>query len=101
MYQRRIQAGGWYEEIWYSMYQISRLYYELNRMTDMEYWALKAYELNPRRSENLYFLTRIFREKSEHYKAWHYMLKGLAIPKPDDLLFIEIYIKNLSLQCHH
>jgi hypothetical protein len=88
-YKKRIDAGGWYEEIWYSMYMISRLYYELNKLSEMEYWGLKAYEFNSKRSENLYFLTRIFREKSEHYKAWYYMQKGLAINKPGELLFLE------------
>ena len=88
-YKKRIDAGGWYEEVWYSMYQISRLYYELNKLPEMEYWALRAYEFNKNRSENLYFLTRVFREKSEHYKAWYYMLKGLAIKKSNELLFLE------------
>lgn len=89
MYKRRIAAGGWYEEVWYSMYVISKLSYEIGNMTDMEYWALKAYDYNKNRAENLYFLTRIFREKSQHYKAWHYMKLGQQIKKPADLLFIE------------
>ena len=89
LYKRRIDAGGWYEEVWYSMYMISKLYHELNKLPEMEFWALKAYEFNKNRSENLYFLTRVFREKSDHYKAWFYMLKGLATKKPTDLLFLE------------
>ena len=89
MYKRRINGGGWYEEIWYSMYQISKLNYELNNLTEMEYWGMKAFDINPRRSENLYFLTRIFRERSQHHKAWHYMLLGAGIKKPTEMLFIE------------
>ena len=89
MYKRRIAAGGWYEEVWYSMYVISKLSYEIGNLTDMEYWALKAYDYNKNRAENIYFLTRIFRERSDHYKAWHYMKMGQAIKKPSDLLFIE------------
>lgn len=88
-YEKRAQAGGWFEEVWYSMYQISRLYFELNKLPEMEFWGLKAYEFNKFRSENLYFLTKVFRERSEHFKAWHYMKLGLAIKKTTDMLFVE------------
>jgi len=94
MYKRRIAAGGWFEEVWYSMYVISKLNYELGNMTEMEYWGMKAYDYNKNRAENIYFLTRIFREKSEHHKAWHYMKLGMAIKKPNDLLFLELDVYN-------
>ena len=90
MYKRRQEAGGWFEEVWYSMYQMSRLYAEQDKLAEMEYWALKAYEYNKNRSENIYYLTRVFREKSQHFKAWHYMQLGKSIPKGNDLLFIEL-----------
>jgi Bacterial protein of unknown function (HtrL_YibB) len=89
MYKRRVDAGGWFEEVWFSMYQISRLSYELNNLTEMEYWGLRAYDYHKERSENIYFLTRIFREKGQNFKAWHYMKMGMAIPKTKDQLFIE------------
>lgn len=89
MYKRRVNAGGWFEEVWYSMYVISKLNYEIGNLTEMEYWGLKAYDYNKNRAENLYFLTRIFREISQHHKAWHYMKLGSQIKKPNDLLFLE------------
>jgi len=89
MYKRRTTAGGWFEEVWYSMYIISKLYHEIGDKTEMEYWALKAYDMNKNRSENLYFLTRIFRENSLHYKAWHYLQLGISVKKPDEVLFLE------------
>lgn len=94
MYKKRINAGGWYEEVWYSMYIISKLYYELGNMTEMEYWGLKAYDSNKNRSENIYFLTKVFREKQQYYKAWHYLQIGLAIKKPNELLFLESDVYN-------
>ena len=89
MYKKRTLAGGWYEEIWYSMYIISKLYYELGNLTEMEYWALKAYDINKNRAENIYFLTKIFREKGQHHKAWHYLQIGIIMPLPKELLFLE------------
>jgi hypothetical protein len=89
MYKRRIDAGGWYEEIWYSMYVISKLYFELGNLTEMEYWGLKAFDTNKNRSENIYFLTKVFREKNMYYKAWHYLQMGLNIKRPNEMLFLE------------
>lgn len=88
-YKKRSKAGGWIEEIWYSLYQISILYSKLNKIPEMEYWCLKAYELNPRRVENIYVVLKTFREKGEHFKAWHYYQVGVNTPKPSDGLFVE------------
>jgi len=85
MYRKRVRAKGWIEERWYSMYQISRLYAQLKKFPKMEMWALKAFELIPERSENIYFLTKTFRECLKHHKAWHYMQQGICIQKPTSL----------------
>lgn len=89
MYKKRVDAGGWFEEVFYSMYQISRMYYSLKNYTEMEYWGMKAYESNKERAESIYFLTRVFREISQHYKAWHYMKIGKTIRQPSQVLFVE------------
>lgn len=89
-YQIRIKLGGWYEEIWFSHYQIAKCYESLKQPEEMEYWALKAFKLNPRRSEPLYYLVNYFKNNYEHFKAYQYYLKGKDIPFPkDDQLFIE------------
>jgi glycosyltransferase involved in cell wall biosynthesis len=88
-YKKRIDAGGWYEEIWYSMYTVMKLYAEKKQYPEMEMWGLKAYEYRKERAENILFLTRHFRDKGQHYKAWQYYLIGSQIPKPSDLLFVE------------
>jgi glycosyltransferase involved in cell wall biosynthesis len=88
-YKKRIDAGGWFEEVWYSMYIIMKLYAEKNMPIDMEYWGMKAYEFRKERSENLLFMTRYFRDKRQYWKAWHYYTLGSVIKKPNDLLFIE------------
>jgi glycosyltransferase involved in cell wall biosynthesis len=88
-YKKRIDAGGWVEEVWYSMYIIMKLYAEKNMPAEMEFWGLKAYEYRKERSENLLFMTRYFRDKRQFWKAWHYYTLGSVIKKPNDLLFIE------------
>lgn len=89
MYKKRMTAGGWYEEIWYSMYIVGKLYHELGNLVEMEYWLNRAYELNKNRAENIYYLTKTFRELGQNYKAWHYLEIGSQIKQSSELLFVE------------
>ncbi len=90
MFEKRIALGGWVEECWYARYQIGRCYDHKGDEHQMERWMNEAFKFHPTRSEPLYHLTRVFRERSQHYKAYHYYLKGRHIPYPkDDVLFIE------------
>ena len=92
-YMKRIELGGWYEEVWYSHYQIAKCYQVLNQPEEMELWALKAFKFHPHRSEPLYFLVQHFKDKYEHFKAYQYYLKGKDIPFPkNDTLFVEYSI---------
>lgn len=95
MYKKRIDAGGWEEEIWYSHYMIGQCYLQLNNPIKFEQWMLKAHQVRPSRAEPLYKLAKYFREKSQHYKAMHYTLLGKSIPYSTDSLFIErdVYTK--------
>ena len=94
-YKKRIKIGGWFEEVWYSHYQIAKCYEMLNQPEKFESWMLRAFKFHPHRAEPLYNLTRYFKDKYEHYKAYHYYLKGKDIPYPkDDVLFIEPDIYN-------
>ena len=89
-YEKRIQAGGWVEEVWYSHYMITCNYLRLGRPYEAELWAQLGLDLQPDRPEAIMQLVAHFREVSEHYKAWHYLLKAEAMKKPVDArLFLE------------
>ena len=95
MFRRRIKAKSWFEEVWQSAYQLCKVYKTLGDYVRMEYWALRAFAIDNRRSENIYVLVNHFREKGDHHKAWHYLMTGLKIKKPSDLeilLFIEVEV---------
>jgi len=89
MYKKRINAGGWIEEQWFSMYMIAQCYQALNDPIKFEQWMLKARAFRPERAESVYKLTKYFREKSQHHKAYAYYMLGKDIPIPGDSLFIE------------
>ena len=93
-YTKRIEAGGWHEEVWYSHYMIAKSYGCLNKPFLFEEWVEKAYEFYPKRAEALYVLTKYLREKGQSYKAYHYLQLGKAISMPADTLFIETDVYN-------
>lgn len=88
-YKKRIEIGGWAEETWYSMYMIMKSYLSLKQVSEAEFWCDTSYRFNPQRSENIYLLTKYFRETSKHYKAYQYYLMGCKIEQPPPALFIE------------
>lgn len=94
MYKRRIQSGGWFEEVWYSHYMIAQCYLSLKDPIRFESWVLRAYKYHPKRAEGIYKLAKYFRENSEHYKGYHYAELGSKIPFPSDSLFIEKDVYN-------
>ena len=89
LYKRRIGAGGWFEEVWYSHYMIAQCHHALKNFVKFEAWMLRAHAYRPQRAESLYKLTKHFREHAQHYKAYQYLEQGSAISVPDDSLFIE------------
>ena len=89
MYKKRILAGGWDEEVWYSHYMIGELYLVTNNVPKFECWMQKAHKYRSSRAEPLYKLVQYFRVTGDHYKAYHYLKQGRSIPYPNDSLFVE------------
>lgn len=88
MYKKRFDAGGWDEERWYSLYMIADAYLKLDDPLKFELYMQKAMKFRPGRAEAAHALAKYFREKSQHYKAWYYVLQGRSLPYPSDSLFI-------------
>ena len=88
-YKKRIEMGGWFEEVWYSHYMIAKSYENLNNPILFEEWVQKGYAFYPKRAEALYHLVKHLRMKGEFFKAMHYIRIGKNIPMSKDSLFIE------------
>lgn len=91
MYERRVAIGGWYEEVWYSLYQIARISerLELPEATVLERY-LRAYQYRPQRAEPLVNLARLYRDKRRHALAHLFAKRAIEIPRPTaDYLFID------------
>jgi hypothetical protein len=90
MYKKRIEAGGWFEEIWYSHYMIGECYHNQGDYLEYEKWMVLAHMYRPCRIESIYSLIKFFRISGSLYKAYHYikLCENTPFPK-SDVLFIE------------
>lgn len=90
-YEKRIKAGGWFEEVWYAHLMMARLLLKKDEAARAEEWVEKGLVLQPDRVEGLLSLITYFREKSHHFKAWRYLKLAEKIPLPSSAkLFLEV-----------
>jgi hypothetical protein len=88
-YTRRIELGGWVEEVYYSYLQIARCFIALNKPNDAEIWALKGHYYRPSRPEVIYFLACYYRASKQYQLSMYYSTIGINLPPSDDVLFVE------------
>ena len=82
-YHKRVDLGGWWEEVWFSMYQIGECHQRLGDWPKALEWYLKAFNFDPARAEPLNNVVRYFRELPDQQQlAWLFLEKALQIPYP-------------------
>jgi len=87
-YQKRVDANGWVEEVWYSKYQIGRLYELLGDIEKAKSAYLEAFEYRPVRAESLYSLGKLCNVRREFAQAYLYLNYAAKIPYTQDILFV-------------
>jgi tetratricopeptide (TPR) repeat protein len=92
MYRKRVEIGGWYEEIWYSYYRIGKCYAHMGNMSGaIEAW-MEAYNVFPNRVENLCEIIKHYRETGKNNLAYAFYLladKSRNMYTGRDYLFTE------------
>ena len=88
-YQKRIALGGWDEEVWNAWINLANQRLALGDEDGFVHEALAAYQFRPRRAEPLLGLATHFREKGQNAAAMVFIEKGINIPQPDDILFLD------------
>jgi len=64
-YKKRIEFGGWKEEVWYSYYRIGLCYKKMNNFSEaLNYW-LDGFNFYPERLEAIYEIIRHYRMNSK------------------------------------
>jgi glycosyltransferase involved in cell wall biosynthesis len=97
-YKKRIELGGWREEIFVSCHQLGCVYERIGDMANAIYWWLEAYNRHPGRAESLHSIAKHYRCVGKHILANHFCELGLSVPYPDkDLLFVQSNIYRFEL----
>ena len=97
-YKLRIEKGGWFEEISYSMYRIGLCNLALKKYEKGVHKFMKAYQTNPGRMEPLYQIIRHYRLKKQYALCNLFFKQAISIPHPPkEALFINSDIYNYKL----
>ena len=103
-YKKRIEIGGWEQEIWYSYYRIGLCYKNLNKIGDAIYHWMLGYDFLPKRVENLHEIITHYRciQKYKLADMYYQMAKKILSEKlnKDDFLFLhnDIYTYKLDYE---
>jgi len=99
-YQKRVDIGGWAQEVFYSHYRMGMIYTQLKNEPLMIFQFLKAYESCPERLEPIHKLVNYYREKGKHALAkGFYIMAESHKPRnnKDDFLFREDAVYNFLM----
>ena len=66
MYKKRIELGGWFEEIWYSHYRIGLCHKNMGQMSDAIISWLNGFDSYSERLEGIYEIINHYRIISKH-----------------------------------
>lgn len=95
-YIKRCEAGGWEEEIYYSMFRLAIISTILERpWQEQSERYLNAWAYRPIRAEPLHQLARLHRDRDEPRQAYLYAKHAATLPIPaHDILFISHDVYN-------
>ena len=103
-YKRRIEIGGWNQEVWYSYYRIGICYRNLGKIENAICAWMEGYNYLQSRVENIYEIVHHYRLISKHTLANTFYNIGKDIikkkPNRDDYLFLhnDIYTYKLDYE---
>lgn len=88
-YEKRIELGGWSEEIFYSHLNLGHAYMKIGNPEKAIFIWMNGYNTHPVRSETIYEICKYYREKGKNKIAMAFCMLGKNIPYPkNDSLFI-------------
>ena len=88
-YKKRIELGGWVEEIFYSYLNLGYAHMKLGQDGEAIFAWMSGYNHHTSRSETIYEICKYYREKGKNKLAMMFCKLGMEIPYPvNDTLFI-------------
>lgn len=89
MYARRIDAGGWDEELYFSKFQIGVLLERMRRPREAMMQYLEAFNFRTSRCEALTSAACLARNRGENVLSTMLSKQALQTPAPTDMLFVD------------
>ena len=99
-YKKRIELGGWFDEVWHSHYNIGKCYRDLGDMPNAIYWWMEAYNYYPNRIENLYEIMHHYRCNGKNNLAYAFYILADHERKKEthsDYLFLQKDVYDYKL----
>lgn len=94
-YKKRIELGGWYEEVFYSHLNLGHAYMTIKQDSQAITTWLDGYNFYSKRAETIYEITKYYRINGKHKIGMAFCLLGRSIPYPsNDTLFIHNDVYN-------
>ena len=89
IYQKRIELGGWPEEVYYSYYRLGLCFMKMDMDDSAITTWLDSYNFYPKRAEGLYEIVKYYRMNQKHLLSYHFLKLAKTIPYPkNDILFV-------------
>jgi tetratricopeptide (TPR) repeat protein len=93
-YKKRIEMGGWMEEVWHSYYSAGKCYMFLKDVPNAINMWLEGYQFYPNRLEAIYQIIHYYRNTGKNRLAYQYYRMADSVRKryggaSNDFLFLE------------
>ncbi len=89
-YERRIEVGGWSEEVFESRLRRAKLLGELGRpWPDVQQAYLEAFGADPARAEPLVQIAQHWYDRDDHALTYLFARRAAELPRPRRLLFVD------------
>lgn len=99
-YKKRIENGGWKEEVWYSYYRIGLCYIKQNKMQDALWYFMEGYNYYPDRLEGLYEIMHYYRNNGKNrlaFTIYNMCIDYLDNKNRDNYLFLNNDVYKFKL----
>jgi len=100
-FRKRIEIGGWIEEVWHSHYSIGNCYRMMGQMEKAICAWVDAFQAHPKRVESLYEIVKYYREQGKNHAAYMYFISADESNKlygaSDDFLFLQKDVYDYKL----
>jgi glycosyltransferase involved in cell wall biosynthesis len=102
LYLRRVTMTGFVEEVFIAHLEAAKCTERLGDPVDAVTGAyLRAYASRPSRAEPLYELARYCRLRGDHALAWLFSSAAMAVPRPNDTLFVASDVYTWRIRDEH